>query len=260
MNATIGGKILSEELDVDKVPGWKKFSTWSVLIGLMAFVMSFILPFYLDDEYLDKAGSLLAGSSFLIIFAGILMQGDELKLQRRESKRQREELALQREQLEYQAKELEATRGVFETQNYNQLLQSTENTLLNLMNAKDEIVRNFPYDGKLGISALRTLNNTLTDPYREISYEGVPYGEFKDYHFSLYQLVINRINYMYIYLKESNINEVDKTKYRNLIFEHLNIVEKDTIVIFFNEYNTIEHQYGNLESISKDIERDRSKN
>lgn len=225
-----------QEVEHIDIPKWKKLSTWVGLIGIILFVSSFILPYYYDAEYLDTVGSLLAGSSFLIIFAGVLLQGDELKLQRRESSLQREELKLQREQLEHQAYELEETRKVFEIQNYNQLLQSVENTLLNLINAKDNIIKDFEFQERVGINAINIMNIASTQDSNTASRQ-----------VGNYQILVNRINYMYIYVNETKIEEADKVKLKNLILEHLTAVERNAIPIFLENYSGNISRYSDLE-------------
>lgn len=224
---------MNKKVDADKISKWKRLSTWIVVAGIVVFVLSFLLPILLDGEYLEEVGSLLAGSSFLIIFAGILLQSDELKLQRRESKLQREELSLQREQLEHQATELKETRVVFEKQTYLAEKSQIENMLFNLINTKDNVLNNLNYKGFEGISALSTMRVDIESDANN-----------KDMLITAIQVFLDRINYIFLYINTSDLNKKDIERNIELVINQLSLSEKKAIRLLLKVIDNKDYKKG----------------
>ncbi|MDR1501123.1 MAG: putative phage abortive infection protein [Prevotella sp.] len=94
-------------------------------------------PTLLGDSS-EVVNSLVSAFAFAGVIIAIIMQRDELRLQR-------EDLELQREELKNTTKELSLQREEFETQNKTLQLQRFENTFFQMMSLQQEIVNNLSF-------------------------------------------------------------------------------------------------------------------
>lgn len=134
----------------------RKENIW-ILLGILLAISAIYLPFLIMHLYnldfqldhFDKLGPLgdffggitagiLSLVSIMLVTAAIIMQKEELALQREELEKTREEIALQRE-------ELEKTREEYNMTNKTMKKQQFENTLFNLINNHHEIIKSMEF-------------------------------------------------------------------------------------------------------------------
>ncbi|MUK89136.1 hypothetical protein GMD78_12205 [Ornithinibacillus sp. L9] len=116
------------------------FSNIVMFFGLVGFIVVFFLPKFLSNTYIEQIGPLITATSFLIVFAGVLMQKEELSLQR---------------------KEFEETREVFKEQKITMELQRAETTFFNINAHRIQVINGMTFSKYEGMEAIKAFNSLI---------------------------------------------------------------------------------------------------
>lgn len=244
-----------------------KYIIGSTVVVIILWGLTFLLYINPDNAWRGTFGdmfgavnALFSGFAFAGLIITLIMQYEELSMQRKELEKTNTALELQKQELEQTNDELKGQRQEFEQQNSTLKIQRFENTLFNLLSQQQEIINNLHYRSKDGADLCQADGRATFDLFYNtkvvefgnssnfdnirgikelISKKDDIHAYQKAYDIQFFDHYFRHLYRIFKYIHDSKLIDV-KDKYEYAAIVRAQLSEYELLMLFYNALNVKE--------------------